>query len=448
MPAGRFTMGALERPLLLRQRAPAHDVDLPGFRIGRTAITNATFLHFVEGGGYQRREWWSDEGWAWKEEYDITHPQGWAAGPEGWRQWRVDGEAPLHPGEPVVHISWFEADAFARAHTARLPTEAEWERAATWNQKRRFTSKPNLGQHGLGPHPVGTGPADAPLGMFGDTWEWTATEFDGYPGFVAHPYREYSEVFFRRGYRVLRGGSWATQARVATPDVPQLGPPPATPDLLRREARMGRMTSLRAARRTLADDALDGLTRPAKELPPKHFYDARGSELFDRICELPEYYPTRAERAILEARADAIVATTGVRELVELGSGTAAKTRVLLDAMARAGSLWRYVPVRRRRRHGAGHRGRAERRLSGPRRRRASPATSSTTSTRSRRPRTAARASSPSSAGRSATSSPARDGASCASWRRGSTTTASCCSAPTWSRTRPCSRPPTTTARA
>jgi L-histidine N-alpha-methyltransferase len=107
---------------------------------------------------------------------------------------------------------------------------------------------------------------------------------------------------------------------------------------------MGRVTTLRAAQRTLAEDALDGLTRPAKELPPKHFYDARGSALFDRICELPEYYPTRAERAILEARADAIVATTAVRELVELGSGTAAKTRVLLDAMDRAGALRRYVP--------------------------------------------------------------------------------------------------------
>ena len=108
----------------------------PAFRIGRTAITNATFLRFVEGGGYQRREWWSDEGWAWKEEYDITHPQGWAAGPDGWRQWRIDGDAPLHPEEPVVHISWFEADAFARAHGARLPTEAEWEKAATWAQDR------------------------------------------------------------------------------------------------------------------------------------------------------------------------------------------------------------------------------------------------------------------------------------------------------------------------
>jgi L-histidine N-alpha-methyltransferase len=95
---------------------------------------------------------------------------------------------------------------------------------------------------------------------------------------------------------------------------------------------------------SLAEDVLDGLTRPTKELPPKHLYDERGSELFDRITELPEYYPTRAERAILSAEADAIVAATGAGELVELGSGSADKTRVLLDAMARAGTLRRYVP--------------------------------------------------------------------------------------------------------
>ncbi len=90
---------------------------------------------------------------------------------------------------------------------------------------------------------------------------------------------------------------------------------------------------------------LDGLTRPFKELPPKHFYDARGAELFDRICELPEYYPTRAERAILQASAAELAALTGAAELVELGSGTAAKTRVLLDALHDAGTLRRYVPV-------------------------------------------------------------------------------------------------------
>ena len=231
IPAGPFELGAPDGRFSYDNERPRRAVDLPAYRIGRTAITNATFLRFVEGGGYQRREWWSDEGWAWKEEYDITHPQGWAAGPDGWRQWRIDGDAPLHPAEPVVHLSWFEADAFARSHTARLPTEAEWEKAATWDQfpptwRYRFRRAPNLDQTGLGPHPVADGPPGIPLGMVGDTWEWTATEFDGYPGFAAHPYREYSEVFFRKGYYVLRGGSWATRARVATPtfrnwDLPQ-----------------------------------------------------------------------------------------------------------------------------------------------------------------------------------------------------------------------------------
>src|SRR5438094_8319071 len=95
--------------------------------------------------------------------------------------------------------------------------------------------------------------------------------------------------------------------------------------------------------RVLADDVLDGLTRPFKELPPKHFYDSRGSELFERICELPEYYPTRAERSILADRAGEIVAAAGDPvELLELGSGSTLKARMLLDAM---GEPERYVPV-------------------------------------------------------------------------------------------------------
>jgi gamma-glutamyl hercynylcysteine S-oxide synthase len=217
--AGPCEIGAPDGRFAYDNERPRHRVEVPAFRIGRTPITNATFLSFVEGGGYERRPWWSDEAWAWKEEYDITHPQGWDRGPTGWRRWTLDGWAPLDPDEPVVHVSWFEADALARAHGARLPTEFEWEKAATWDQESDSvrTDGPgpaNLDQGLLGPASVGAYPEGASpcgaLGMLGDVWEWTSSPFRGYPGFVAHPYREYSEVFFGSDYKVLRGGSWAT----------------------------------------------------------------------------------------------------------------------------------------------------------------------------------------------------------------------------------------------
>jgi len=121
---------------------------------------------------------------------------------------------------------------------------------------------------------------------------------------------------------------------------PLTPPEPVTQAAIRIDSHLGG-----AHERSLADDVLDGLTRPFKELPPKHFYDARGAQLFDQICELPEYYPTRAERAILEETATELATLTGAAELVELGSGTASKTRVLLDALTDAGTLVRYVPV-------------------------------------------------------------------------------------------------------
>ncbi|MFN8174148.1 MAG: ergothioneine biosynthesis protein EgtB [Solirubrobacteraceae bacterium] len=234
VPGGAFPMGAVADGFAYDNERPRHAVELPGFRIGRTPISNATFLSFVEGGGYERREWWSDEGWAWKEEYDITHPGGWAPdGAGGWEERRIDGRAALEPDRPVVHVSWFEADAFARAHGARLPSEAEWEKAATWDheagtprsypwgEEPPVATRANLDQLAWGTSPADDRPDGASpcgcLGMLGDVWEWTASSFGGYPGFRAHPYREYSEVFFGGEYRVLRGGSWATRARVATP---------------------------------------------------------------------------------------------------------------------------------------------------------------------------------------------------------------------------------------
>jgi iron(II)-dependent oxidoreductase len=232
IPAGPCTIGAPEARFSYDNERPRHRTDVRGYLIARSPITNASYLTFVEGGGYERREWWSDEGWAWKEQYDITRPGAWTADISA--EWRLGKLEPLHPSRPVVHISWFEADAFARAHGARLPSEAEWEKAATWDQGAG-SARPypwggvpptpgvqaNIDHISRGPAPAGDYPAGASpsgcVGMIGDVWEWTSTEFYGYPGFAAHPYREYSEVFFRDGYRVLRGGSWATRARVANP---------------------------------------------------------------------------------------------------------------------------------------------------------------------------------------------------------------------------------------
>ncbi len=167
-----------------------------------------------------------------------------------------------------------------------------------------------------------------------------------------------------------------------------------------------------ADERSLADDVLDGLTRPFKELPPKHFYDARGAELFDRICELPEYYPTRAERAILEQNSHELAALTQAAELVELGSGTASKTRVLLERAARSRDAAPLRAGRRDREHGARMRGRADGRVPGA----AGPRRDRRLRTPSRRdPGVASdRGSSPFSAARSATSRRAAGDASCA----------------------------------
>ncbi|HEX8976395.1 MAG TPA: ergothioneine biosynthesis protein EgtB [Solirubrobacteraceae bacterium] len=231
IPGGECTIGAPEEGFAYDNERPRHRTDVRGYLIGRTPITNATYLTFVEGGGYERREWWSDEGWSWKEDYDITRPEGWTSDLR--REWRLSGLEPLDPHRPVVHISWFEADAFARAHGLRLPTETEWEKAATWDQEAdRARLMPwgdepavpgrhaNLDHHAGGPLPAGALPAGASpsgcLGMIGDVWEWTASDFRGYPGFVPFPYPEYSEVFFGDEFRVLRGGSWATRPRVAT----------------------------------------------------------------------------------------------------------------------------------------------------------------------------------------------------------------------------------------
>jgi iron(II)-dependent oxidoreductase len=203
VPAGPFERGAGDGDFAYDNERPRHVVQTGAFLIGRAPVTNGEYAEFVAAGGYERREWWSDSGWAWLQETGANRPLNWD---QDGSEWRLGGPEPLDPAKPVVHVCFHEAEAFARAHDARLPTEEEWEKAATL----RDHEGANLFEAGH------WGPATAGDPMLGNVWEWTSTSFHPYPGFKAHPYREYSEVFFGDDYRVLRGGSWATSERVAS----------------------------------------------------------------------------------------------------------------------------------------------------------------------------------------------------------------------------------------
>jgi gamma-glutamyl hercynylcysteine S-oxide synthase len=229
--AGPFLLGTDEEPWAYDNERPAHELELPGFWLDTVPVTNAAYVDFIETGGYEEARHWSEDGWAWRRETGVAHPQFWERAPSGeWTRLRFGRREPLPADEPVQHVSWYEADAFARAVGKRLPTEPEWEKAATWDVtagKQRYPwgdeaagpEHANLGQRRFRPASVGSFRAGtSPCGcqqMLGDVWEWTASDFRPYPGFEAFPYREYSEVFFGSEYRVLRGGSWATHPLVA-----------------------------------------------------------------------------------------------------------------------------------------------------------------------------------------------------------------------------------------
>ncbi|GAA1751830.1 ergothioneine biosynthesis protein EgtB [Streptomonospora arabica] len=227
--AGPFTMGTTADPWAYDNERPAHTVEVPAFWIDTRAVTNARYLEFVADGGYDDPRWWSPRGWDWRTASGKRGPAFWADdGAGGVLRRRLGRVEPLPMDEPVQHVSFHEAEAYARWAGKRLPTEAEWEKAARYDpatkQSLRFpwgSAEPgeahaNLGQRLLRPAAAGTYPAGAApsgaLQMLGDVWEWTSSDFHGYPGFAAFPYREYSEVFFGGDYKVLRGGSWATHS--------------------------------------------------------------------------------------------------------------------------------------------------------------------------------------------------------------------------------------------
>jgi len=223
VPGGPFTMGTSAEPWALDNERPAHAVDVPGCWLDTAPVTNAAYAAFIADGGYDDPRLWTEDGWAHRQRAGLTAPLFWSW--EGaWTRLSFGLREPIAPDEPVLHVCWYEADAYARWAGRRLPTESEWEKAARWDpaagRSRRYpwgdqewtAERANLGQRHLRPAPAGSYPdGAAPCGarqLIGDVWEWTSSDFLPYPGFTAWPYKEYSEVFFGPDYKVLRGGSF------------------------------------------------------------------------------------------------------------------------------------------------------------------------------------------------------------------------------------------------
>ncbi|GAA1977200.1 ergothioneine biosynthesis protein EgtB [Catenulispora subtropica] len=222
---GPFTMGTSTEAWALDNERPAHEVDVAGFWLDTTPVTNGAYLEFLADGGYDDPRWWSPEGWEHRRSAGLVAPLYWTYEDGQWLRRRFGVTEPVPAAEPVVHVSFYEAEAYAAWKGRRLPTEAEWEKAARYDpasgRSRRYPwgdedpepQHANLGQAHLQPAPAGSYAAGAaPSGarqLIGDVWEWVSSDFLPYPGFAAWPYREYSEVFFGPAYKVLRGGSFA-----------------------------------------------------------------------------------------------------------------------------------------------------------------------------------------------------------------------------------------------
>jgi gamma-glutamyl hercynylcysteine S-oxide synthase len=227
VPGGEFTMGTSTEAWALDNERPAHSVDVPAFWIDTVPVSNADYLAFIADGGYAEQRWWTAAGWAYRQRAELTAPLFWTRDADGsWWRRSFGTLLPVDPDEPVLHVCQHEATAYAAWAGRRLPTEAEWEKAARWDpvtgRSRRYPwgdgdptpELANLGQRHLRPARVGSYPAGAsPLGvhqLIGDVWEWTASTFAPYPGFEVFPYPEYSQVFFGSDYYMLRGGSFGT----------------------------------------------------------------------------------------------------------------------------------------------------------------------------------------------------------------------------------------------
>lgn len=235
VPGGKFALGpSSNEQFVFDNELQPNEVEVKPFSISKTAVTNGEFAAFVEDGGYTRRELWSEEGWQWKRNAGAEHPVYWQRQLSGrWLRRDFDKWVELQDRVAVIHVNWYEADAYCRWAGRRLPAEAEWEIAAScepsldgrsisdrkrrypWGDDRPAGDRANLDWRAMGCIEVDALPeGDSAFGcrqMIGNTWEWTSTAFGAYPGFVPGPYKEYSEPWFG-DHMVLRGGCWATRS--------------------------------------------------------------------------------------------------------------------------------------------------------------------------------------------------------------------------------------------
>ena len=296
LPAGIHSIGFDGDGFCFDNEQPAHQVLLREGAIARHLVTNGEWLEFMADGGYAAHDLWLSDGWAKVEAEGWDAPGYWRKIDGAWFALTLAGLKPVDPAAPVCHVSYYEADAFARWAGKHLPSEAEWEVAA---------------RAGL--------LADA----FGVAWQWTRSAYLPYPGYRAAEgaLGEYNGKFMVN-QMVLRGSSLATPAGHARVELPQFLPSAGALAVQRAAARGLRLTRAQpstgsgddragtqmlsgrhdssAATSAFAADVVAGLTATPKRLPPKYFYDSAGSELFERITALPEYYPTRCELGILQ----------------------------------------------------------------------------------------------------------------------------------------------------
>ena len=226
IPAGEYSIGTDDRLVAYDNERPRHRVEVSSFRIDRAPVTNGDYLEFVNAGGYRDARLWTDAGWKWVSQSGAAAPAYWTRDGDTWLVRTMDRTGAVDERRPVCHVSYHEADAFARWAGKRLPSEIEWEIAASWDGRAGALLYPwgddapaitdaNVDQLSFDTAAVGAyrrnvSPSGC-YGMIGDVWEWTSSDFNGYPGFESFPYREYSEAFFGTEYKVLRGGSWATR---------------------------------------------------------------------------------------------------------------------------------------------------------------------------------------------------------------------------------------------